>query len=87
MVEMATTVAFAFLALAAVCFLYRVASGPTLADRIVALDLLLLAVVGGVAVHAARTGEGVFLNVIVVTALLAFLSTSLVARFVGRRDR
>lgn len=87
MVEIATTVAFSLLALASLLFVFRVAVGPNLADRIIALDALLLSVVGGVAVHAARTGEAAYLDVMVVAALLAFLGTALVARFVGRRDR
>jgi multicomponent Na+:H+ antiporter subunit F len=87
MVEVATTVALAVLSLASLFLLFRVVVSPTLADRIIALDSLLLSVVGGVAVHAARTGEAAYLNVMIVAALLAFLGTSLVARFVGRRDR
>lgn len=86
MVEIATTAAFGLLGLAALFFLFRVVAGPTLADRIVALDALLLSVVGGLAVHAARTGQSAYLDAMVVAALLAFLGTALVARFVGRRD-
>lgn len=83
-----TTVAvvcYVGLALASVAALIRLALGPTVPDRIVALDNLLYVVVIGVAVAAATTGRGDFLGVLVAVALLAFVGTATVARFVERR--
>lgn len=73
------------LSLAAGAALVRLVLGPTVPDRIVALDNLLYVVVLGIAVAAATTGEGVFLGVLVAVALLAFVGTATVARFVERR--
>ncbi|MEW6152401.1 MAG: monovalent cation/H+ antiporter complex subunit F [Actinomycetota bacterium] len=80
-----TTVAFAILAVAVFLCLARLVRGPSLADRIVALDTVLVLIVSGIAVGAARTGSGVFLDVLVVTALLGFVGTVNVARFIERR--
>jgi multicomponent Na+:H+ antiporter subunit F len=83
-----TTVAlvcYAGLALAAAACLYRLVAGPTVPDRIVALDTLLYVVVLGIAVAAATSGDGSFLGVLVAAALLAFVGTTTVARFVERR--
>lgn len=80
-----TNIAFALLAAAAVLIVVRLLRGPTTAERIVALDALLVVVVCGVAVGAARTGDPVFLDVLVVAALLAFAGTVTVARFIERR--
>lgn len=83
-----TTVAvlsYAGLALAAVACLYRLVAGPSVPDRVVALDTLLYVVVMGIAVAAATTGRGDFLGVLVAAALLAFVGTTTVARFVERR--
>ena len=80
-----TTIALAILALSAVLMLLRVLRGPTTAERIVALDATLVVVVCGIVVAAARTGEGVFLDLAVVTSLLAFAGTITVARFIERR--
>lgn len=66
------------------CFI-RLVRGRSLADRVVALDAILVVIVSGIAVDAARTGEGTYLNVMVVAALLGFVSTLAVARFVGER--
>lgn len=73
------------LAMAATATVYRLAVGPTVPDRVVALDTLLYIVVMGIAVAAATTGRGDFLGVLVAAALLAFVGTTTVARFVERR--
>lgn len=83
-----TTVAFlcyAGLAFASIAALVRLCIGPTVPDRIVALDNLLYVVVMGIAVAAATSGRGDFLGVLVAVALLGFVGTATVARFVERR--
>ncbi|MFT5563989.1 MAG: multicomponent Na+:H+ antiporter subunit F [Myxococcota bacterium] len=59
--------------------------GRSFPDRAVALDTLLVVVVCGIAVDAARIGSGAYLDVLVVASLLGFTGTALVARFVERR--
>lgn len=73
------------LAFAGALCLVRLLRGTSLADRIVALDTMLVVVVCGIAIAAVRSGSGVFLNAMVVAALLGFTGTSLVARFIERR--
>lgn len=85
MMTAATTVAFGLLLVAAVLCMVRMLRRGSLADRIVALDSLLLVVASGLAVQAARTGDGLYLNVMVVVALLGFVGTGLVALFIERR--
>jgi multicomponent Na+:H+ antiporter subunit F len=80
-----STLALVFLTVAAVLCVARMLRMGSLADRIVALDSLLLVVASGLAVQAARTGDGVYLNVMVVVALLGFVGTALVALFIERR--
>lgn len=85
MIEVASTIALAILSVSALLFLIGMRRGRSLPDRTVALDALLMVVVSGIATMAARTGEYTYLNVVVVVALLAFLGTALVARYIGRR--
>lgn len=73
------------LALAGGLTVLRVLRGSSLADRVVALDATLLVVVCGIAVYSAKTGSGVFLDALVVVALLGFSGTALVARFIQER--
>ncbi len=74
------------LGVGAILALYRVVRGPELADRMIALDLILLLLAGGIAVHAARDGSENFVPVLIVVALVAFVGTVLTARFVEWRD-
>jgi multicomponent Na+:H+ antiporter subunit F len=77
--------AFALLWLAGALLLVRVVVGPSLADRVVALDGLLIVVICGLAVNAARTDSDLFTDVAVVIGLLGFLGTAVAARFIERR--
>lgn len=85
--SLAGNVAFVFLALSGLGCLIHLARGRSTADRIVALDLLLVVVVSAIAVQAARDGSGIFLDVLVVASLLGFVGTVTVARFIERRGR
>lgn len=78
-------VCFTGLGAAALLVLVRLLRGPSVPDRIVALDTLLQVVVAGVAVAAASTRTGDFLAVLVAVSLLGFLGSVVVARFVERR--
>jgi multicomponent Na+:H+ antiporter subunit F len=76
----------AILCLAGVVALARVIrTGTSVADRIVALDLVLMIVVMGIAVYSVLRDTGVFLDVLVVVSLLGFVGTITVARFIERR--
>lgn len=78
-------ISLAGLAVAALMCLVRLVRGPSVPDRIIALDALLFVVVAGIAVGAAATGDGDYLAVLVAVSLLGFVGTVTVARFVERR--
>jgi multicomponent Na+:H+ antiporter subunit F len=63
--------------------LIRLARGPSLLDRVVATDTLLVIIAAGLAVHAALAQDPTVVPVLVVVALLAFVGTVSVARYVG----
>ena len=73
------------LTVAAGCFGYRLVRGPSLADRVIGLDGLLVVGASALAVNALRSGSGAFLVVIVVITLVGFVGTSIAARFIERR--
>lgn len=73
------------LAISALLCTVRLVRRGSLADRVIALDTLLIVVVIGIATDAARTGEGTYLEAMLVVALVAFIGTSTVARFIERR--
>jgi multicomponent Na+:H+ antiporter subunit F len=78
-------VTYAVLVLAFALFGVRMAKGPTLADRVIALDGMLVAGIGVLLVNAMDTGRGAFLQVAVLLALVGFISTSVIARFIEGR--
>ncbi len=80
--ELISSLAFAGLVVAAVLCLVRVLRGPTIAERMVALDVLVLVVVSGIGVDAVRSGEAINVDVLVVASLLGFVGTALTARFI-----
>lgn len=80
-----TTVCLALLAVSGALYLVRALRPGSLADRIVAVDSLLLTVVAGIAVLTARTDRDDFVTVLVVASLIAFVGTVAVARFIERR--
>ncbi len=65
----------------------RMMKGPTLADRIVALDLMSTLTVGIIALFTIYTGESVFLDAAIVLALISFLGTIAFARYLEKRER
>lgn len=77
-----TQATFVILALAAGLFLYRLCAGPSLADRVVALNGLVLVGMGGIATHAAHTGVGAFLPTLVAVSLVGPIGTGMIARFI-----
>jgi multicomponent Na+:H+ antiporter subunit F len=73
------------LAVSALLTVVALLRGPSAADRMVALDLLLLILAGGTAAGAAATGDGTLLAVLVVVTLVAFVGTVAVARIIELR--
>jgi multicomponent Na+:H+ antiporter subunit F len=71
---------------AAALFLVRLLRGPTLADRITGIDGMLVSGICLLIVRAMETGEGAFLPTAVVLALVSFISTSIVARYIEGRE-
>ena len=81
----ATTVALGLLSVALTLTLIRLLRGPTLPDRILALDMIATLSIGYIAVIAIRTGFSLYLDIAIALGLLGFLSTVAFARYVLHR--
>jgi multicomponent Na+:H+ antiporter subunit F len=73
---------YAVLTAAFLCFGYRLLRGPSLADRAIGLDGVLVVGVSTLLVTAMDTGRGAFLQVAVMLTLVGFISTAVIARFI-----
>ncbi len=60
----------------------RLLRGPSLADRIVALDVALISLMCALATHAAGGGDDSSLVVLVVIAIIGFTATVAASRFI-----
>lgn len=65
----------------------RLAMGPTLPDRVIALDLISAISVGIFATYSIVTNQPVFIDAAIVLALIVFLGTVAFARYIERRGR
>ena len=65
---------------------YRVVRGPTVPDRVVALDTIATNVVAIAVLFALQTGEGLYVLVSLVLAIIGFISTITVANYLTEGD-
>ncbi|MFO7852034.1 MAG: monovalent cation/H+ antiporter complex subunit F [Bacteroidota bacterium] len=72
------------IALMALCLL-RVVLGPTVADRVVAIDIMGIIVVGICVVLAIRTGKSFIIDIGIAWIILSFIGTLTMAKYLERR--
>ena len=84
MVEFGTQFALVTLGLSVLIAVVRLVKGPTLPDRVVAMDLIGVLVVGLIVVLAASTGVRAALDAAIVIALIAFVATVAYATYIER---
>ena len=69
----------------AICLgLYRLVKGPSVVDRVIALDLLTLVSIALIVLIAHISGRYIYVDVALVYGLLSFLSVLAVARYLER---
>lgn len=72
------------LAAAAGCVIVRIVRGPTVLDRVVAVDVLVSVVVCGLGLEAAINRHSTTLPILISLSLLGFVGSVSVARFVAK---
>lgn len=86
MLAIAIDITFGLLVAALALSFVRLAKGPSLPDRVVALDLITVLAVAFSALYAIAADHEAYLDVAIALALVAFLATIAFARFVERRN-
>lgn len=84
MIQTLLAIALSLYIIAILLALYRIIRGPSMPDRVVALDMIGVNLISGVAVFSVVLGTHAFLEVILIVGILAFISTIALARFVER---
>lgn len=85
MLSVVTLIALVMLGLALLISVVRIIIGPTLGDRVLALDLMTVIAMGFVGTIAIRTGLMLYLDIAIALALLGFLATVAFARYILSR--
>ena len=81
-IEWTTLISLILLGVALLVSLVRIVIGPSLSDRVLALDLLAVVAMGFVGAIAVRTGLWLYLDIAIALALLGFLATVALARYI-----
>ncbi len=64
--------------------LWRLVKGPTLSDRVVALDFISTCLIGMIVVDAITSGASYFLSVAIVAALVGFVGSVAFAMYIQK---
>jgi multicomponent Na+:H+ antiporter subunit F len=84
MPSVSIVVALTLLAVAAALTFIRLAKGPTLPDRVIAIDLVGVLMVCLLVLMAGVTAQQALLDVSMVVALISFVGTVAYARYIER---
>lgn len=86
LLEFGCEIALVAISISLLIALYRLVRGPTLPDRILAMDLLSFLVIAYIAVLVVRTENVAFLDAGSALALITFVSTVAFARYIDGRS-
>jgi multicomponent Na+:H+ antiporter subunit F len=83
--DVCVSISLAILTIAFVLIVIRTVRGPTLPDRVVALDMLVAVGIGFIAAIGVQTDYFLYVDIAIALGLVGFLATVAFARFVLNR--
>ena len=83
-IDFSVDTAVALIGLSILVIFVRLVIGPSIADRVVALDLLSANAIAFIAVYSIKNNSTTFLDVCIIVAILAFLGTVAFAFYLGK---
>jgi len=86
MLNTALTIAFFLVGMALLLNLYRLARGPSLPDRVLALDTMYINSISLIMLFGIRTQSNLYFEAALLIALIGFVSTVAVTKFLLRGD-
>ena len=85
-IDNAVVVALGVIGLAMLLSLWRLLRGPGVADRILALDTLYINTIAALILFGMHLKSSVYFEAALVIAMLGFVSTVMLSKYVMRRD-
>lgn len=73
------------LSLSTILVFIRFLRGPSIADRVIAFDLMVTIGTAAIGVYSVLTGQATFLDIAMVVALIGFLSTVAFSYYLEKR--
>ncbi len=61
--------------------------GPSQPDRAIAFEVIIIHIVGLIALYSIATNQSFLIDVIIVVSVLGFLSTSAIAKYIGKEGK
>jgi multicomponent Na+:H+ antiporter subunit F len=86
-IEIATNISTILIGLALLLIFIRIIIGPSIEDRVVAIDLLTSNAIAFIAVYSIQSKTITFLDVGLILALISFLGTVAFAFYLERRTK
>ena len=75
------------LSLSGILVFIRFLKGPSIADRVISLDLLIIIGLGTITISSILANQATYLDVAMVVALIGFLSTVAFSYYLEKRQR
>ncbi|MBA2329327.1 MAG: cation:proton antiporter [Bacteroidota bacterium] len=75
------------LSLSVMLVFVRFIKGPSIVDRVIALDLLITIGIAIIAVYSIITNQSTFLDIAMILALIAFLGTVAFSYYLEKREK
>jgi len=75
------------LSISVILIVIRFLKGPSIVDRVIALDLLITTGIGIIAVYSIITNQPTFLDIAMILALIAFLGTVAFSYYLEKRNK
>ncbi|MFD3260562.1 Na(+)/H(+) antiporter subunit F1 [Paenibacillus lentus] len=84
MIKIMLGVALTLFSVAIAISLYRIIKGPSIPDRVIAMDMIGVNLISGIAAVSILLKTKAYLEVILILGILAFISTISLSRFIER---
>jgi len=75
------------LSISVILIVIRFLQGPSIVDRVIALDLIITTGIGIIAVYSMITNQPTFLDIAMILALIAFLGTVAFSYYLEKRNK
>lgn len=78
-------ISFALLLIALGISLLRLIKGPTISDRIVAMDLISSITMGFILVYSVLINESMYFDIVIIISLISFISTVAISTYLNQK--